>query len=214
MSAKRKRLRGSADKGIKGTWYSGNSELPQLGHRVTMCEPRSKPCNNQCPWLVANHGKSVKLYYDHKVPGIAMPEGEFTFAPWKRAGIWDDHLKDGVHGYGSLCHVRLPGTQQPAGGRWDIVACQCTGALVMQQREVVRYASRGESALSAQGVARIASEMLGREIGEQSLSALKVRELLAHAHPSLLDPKIGSDAVARPLSKREMREWSELGSGT
>ena len=212
MSAKRKRLRGSADKGIKDTWYSGNSELPQLGHRVTMCEPRSKPCNNQCPWLVANHGKSVKLYYDHKVPGIAMPEGEFSFAPWKRAGIWDDHLKDGVHGYGSLCHVRLPGTQQPAGDRWDIVACQCTGALVMQQREVVRYASRGESALSAQGVARIASEMLGREIGEQSLSALNVRELLAHAHPSLLDPKIGSDAVARPLSKREMREWSELRS--
>jgi hypothetical protein len=82
----------------------------------------------------------------------------------------------------------------------------------MQQREVVRYASRGESALSAQGVARIASEMLGREIGEQSLSALNVRELLAHAHPSLLDPKIGSDAVARPLSKREMREWSELRS--
>jgi hypothetical protein len=143
-----------------------------------------------------------------------MPEGEFTFAPWKRAGIWDDHLKDGVHGYGSLCHVRLPGTQQPAGDRWDIVACQCTGALVMQQREVVRYVSGGKSALSAQGVARIASEMLGREIGEQSLSALKVRELLAHAHPSLLDPKIGSDAVARPLSKREMREWSELGSGT
>lgn len=200
----------SADDNVKSTWYSGNSELPQLGHRVTMREPRPTPCNNQCPWLVANHGKSVKLYYDHEVSGIAMPDGEFTFALVKRARIWDDYLKDGVHGYGTLCHVRLPGTQQRWGDVWDIVACQCTGALVMQQREVVRHVARCKSALNAQGAARSASEMLGREIAENALGALDLRELLAHAHPSLLDPKIGSDAVAATLSKREMREWGRL----
>lgn len=199
-----------ADNGVKSTWYSGNSELPQLGHRVTMHQPRPTPCNNQCPWLVANHGKSVKLYYDHKVPGIGMPDGKFTFAPWKRAAIWDEHLKHGVHGYGSLCHVRLPGTQQPSGEAWDIVACQCTGALVMQQREVVRHVTGGGSALSAKGAARIASEMLGREIAEHALAGVDVQELLAHAHPSLLDPNIGSDAVAAPLSQRELSEWRRL----
>jgi hypothetical protein len=200
----------SADDDVKSTWYCGNPEFPQLGHHVTMRQPRSKPCNDQCPWLLANHGKSVKLYYDHEVPGIGMPDGEFTFAPWKRARIWDEYLKDGVHGYGSLCHVRLRGTQNQSWDAWDIVGCQCTGVIVMQQREVVRHVERGESALSPQGAARIASEMLGREIAEDALGALDLRELLAHAHPSLLDPNIESDAVAAPLSKREMLEWRRL----
>jgi hypothetical protein len=159
---------------------------------------------------MANHGKSVKLYYDHEVPGIEMPPDKFSFAPWKRAAIWDEHLKDGVHGYGSLCHVRLPGTQQPPGEAWNIVACQCTGALVMQQRELLRYVTRGQSALSPQGAALVASEMLGRQIAAEELDALDVRKLLACAHPSLLDPKIGSEAVAPPLSKREIREWGPL----
>jgi hypothetical protein len=200
----------SADDDIKSTWYSGNPDLPQLGHHFTMRQPRPKPCNDQCPWLMDNHGKSVRLYYDHEVPDIGMPDNEFTFAAWKRARIWDDYLKDGVHGYGSLCHVRLPGTQCQSGDVWDIVARQCTGVVVMQQREVVRHVERRQSALSPQGAARIASEMLGREVSEDGLVALDVQELLAHAHPSLLDPTIGSDAVAAPLSEREMSEWGRL----
>jgi hypothetical protein len=195
---------------VKSTWCVDGEEQTQLVHHVTMCSPQSRPCNGQCPWLVANHGRTVELFYDHEVPGIPMPEGEFTFASWKRARVWDNDLSDGVYGYGSLCHVRLQGTRLRSDSMWDVVARQCSGALVMQQREVLRHVGRGESALTMQGAARVAGDMLGREVAEHELGDLDVRELLEHAHPSLLDPEIGSAAVAPTLSEREIREWELL----
>jgi hypothetical protein len=193
---------------VKATWQIGDEARPQLVHHVTMCHPRSKPCNGQCPWLVNNHGTTVELYYDHQVPGVPMPEIPFSFAPWKRTLVWEGDLRDGLDGYGSLCHVRLQGTRRKPGDTWDVVAHQCSGALVMQQREVLRHVERGESALTAQGAARVAGDMLGREVAERELADLAISVLLAHAHPSLLDPRIGSDAVAPPLSEHEMQEWA------
>ena len=81
----------------------------------------------------------------------------------------------------------------------------------MQQREVLRHVERGESALTPEGAARVASEMLGREVAKHELGHLDLRELIEHAHPFLLDPKIGSDAVAPPLSRREIHKWRCLG---
>ena len=196
---------------VKSTWLVDGWAHPKDAHHVTMCSPLSRTCNNQCPWLVANHGQTVELAYDHEVPGIPMSEGPYEFAPWKRACLWEDGLKDGVPGYGALCHVRLDGTQRKPGNIWDIVGRQCTGALVMQQREVLRHVERGESALSLQGAARVASDMLGREVSEDELGTLDLRELLRHAHPSLLDPGIGTDAVAPPLTDREIHEWQSRG---
>jgi len=115
-------------------------------------------------------------------------------------------------GYGALCHVRLEGTQRHSGNVWDIVGRQCTGALVVQQREVLRQVERGESALSIQGAARVASDMLGHEVAEHQLANLDLRELLRHAHPALLDPSIGSDAAAPPLTDGEIQEWERLRS--
>jgi len=195
---------------VKTTWRVSDGAEEQLVHHVTMRHPRSKPCNCQCPWLLDNHGTTVELFYDHEVPGIPMPDGGFSFAPWKRTRVWESDLRDGLDGYGNLCHVRLPGTQLNPDTTWDVVARQCSGALVMQQREVLRHVVRGESALTSQGAARVAGDMLGREIAEHELAGLDVRELVEHAHPSLLDPMIGSDAVAPPLSEREMDEWERL----
>ena len=152
----------------------------------------------------------MELAYDHEVPDIPMTEGPYVFASWKRASLWEDGLRDGVPGYGALCHVRLEGTQRKPGNVWDIVGRQCTGAFVVQQREVLRHVERGESALSAEGAARVASDMLGREVTEHELGNLDLRELLQHAHPALLDTNIGSDAVAPPLTDREIQEWKEL----
>jgi hypothetical protein len=191
---------------VKSTWCTGCPELPQLGHHITMLYPRPRPCNNQCPWLADNHGKTLTLWYDHEVPDIPMPR-EFTYAPWKRAQIWADDLRDGVPGYGSLCHVRLSGTHRRADDAWEVVGRQCTGALVMQQRELLRQVGLRESALSLRGAARVAGDMLGHEVTEQELCKLDLLELLAHAHPSLLDPRIGSDAVATSISEQEKREW-------
>lgn len=191
---------------VKSTWTVAGGK-PPLDHHVTMRRPAPRPCNTQCPWLVANHGRTAELFYDHEVPGIPMPEGGFSFAPWKRALVWETDLKHGGYGYGSLCHVRLQGTQLKPDDSWDVVARQCSGAVVMQQREVLRHVESGDSALTPHGAARIASDMLGREVAECELSDLDVRELLAHAHPSLLDAMIGSDAVAPPLSEHECHEW-------
>jgi hypothetical protein len=55
----------------------------------------------------------------------------------------------------------------------------------MQPRELLRYVKRGQSALSAQRAARVASEMLGRRIAAEELDTLNVRKLLTHAHPFL-----------------------------
>jgi hypothetical protein len=195
---------------VKRTWRVDGWARPKDAHTVTMRAPLPRTCNNQCPWLTANHDRTVELAYDHEVAGVPMPEGLYDFASWKRASIWEEGLRDGVPGYGALCHVRLEGTHQRPGSVWDIVARQCTGALVMQQREVLRHVERGESALSVEGAARVASDMLGREVAEHELGTLDVRELLRHAHPALLDPGIGSDAVAPPLTDREIHAWEEL----
>jgi hypothetical protein len=195
---------------VKSSWCVDGWARPKDTHHVTMRSPLPRTCNSQCPWLVANHDRTVELAYDHEVPGIPMSEGPYIFAPWKRACLWEDGLKDAVPGYGALCHVRLEGTQRRPGNVWDIVGRQCTGALVMQQREVLRHVERSESALSLQGAARVASDMLGREVAEHELGSLDLRELLRHAHPSLLDPRIGSDAVAPPLTDREIHEWEGL----
>ncbi len=161
--------------------------------------------DDQCPWLAANHGKTVELYYDHEVPGIAMPES-FTFAPWKRTEIWHSDLRNGEHGYGGLCHVRLKGTQLTPRNTWEVVSRQCSGSLVMQQRELLRHVEHGRSALTAQGAARVASDMLGREVAEHELRDLDLRELLLHAHPSLLNANIGAEVVASNRSRKPLRD--------
>lgn len=195
---------------VKCTWWVDGEARPELAHHVTMRPPRPRPCNNQCPWLTENQGRTVDLVYDHEVPGIPMPEGPYTFAPWKRAQIWAADLEDGRAAYGALCHVRLEGTRRKPGNVWDVVGHQCTGALVMQQRELLRHVQRGASALSPQGAARVASDMLEREVSEHELERLGLPELLRGASPSLLDPKIGSDAVAPPLADHEVEEWHRL----
>jgi hypothetical protein len=201
----------SSDENIKSEWFIGTET--QDVHRVTMLKPKSKPCNEQCPWLAANHDKTVELFYDHEVPGIAMPES-FTFATWKRIDIWESGLRNGVHGYGGLCHVRLKGTDLTPRQTWNVVSCQCTGALVMQQRELLRHVEHGDSALTEQGAVRIASDMLGRQVSEDEVRDLDLRALLANAHPSLLDQNIGCDAVAPPLSEHEMNEWGAARSAS
>jgi len=195
---------------VKSTWRVDGWARPKDAHHVTMRAPLPRTCNHQCPWLVANHDQAYDLAYDHEVPDIPMPKGPYVFAPWKRACLWEEGLRDGMPGYGGLCHVRLDGTRRKPGNVWDVVGRQCTGALVIQQREVLRRIERGESALSNDGAARVASDMLGREVAEHELANLDVRELLGHAHPALLDPAIGSDAVAPPLTDREIREWGML----
>ncbi len=188
----------------KTTWCIGTER--QDVHHVTMLRPRPRTCNDQCPWLQANHGKTVTLYYDHEVPGIPMPES-FTFAPWKRADVWKNDLCHGQPGFGSLCHVRLKGTGPTPRNTWNVVSRQCTGALVMQQRELLRHVQSGNSALSLQGAARVASDMLGRPVTEPEVCKLDLATVLAHAHPSLLDPAIGCDAVAPPPFEHEIQEW-------
>ena len=84
-----------------------------------------------------------------------MPDGTFSFDSWKRVEVWEGDLREGVPGYGSLCHVRLAGTRQPSDGPWDVVGHQCTSALVMQQREAIRFVERGDAALSRRGAARV-----------------------------------------------------------
>jgi hypothetical protein len=195
---------------VKASWCIEEDGSSPIVHQVTMHVPASRHCNGQCPWLMANHGMTVELFYDHEVPGIPMPERGFKFAPWKRAYVWEHDLKDGAHGYGSLCHVRLQGTEQRRDGGWDVVSRQCSGALVMQQRELLRHVEQGESALTLAGAARVASELLGRVIADHEVGALDIQELLSRAHPSLLDLAIGSDVVAPPLSTQEVRDWSRL----
>ena len=89
----------STNHSVRATWCIATET--QDVHQVTMLKPIASTCNEQCPWRQANHGRTVELYYDHEVPGIPMPEN-FTFAPWKRADIWNNDLKHGVHGYGGL----------------------------------------------------------------------------------------------------------------
>ena len=57
------------------------------------------------------------------------------------------------------------------------------------------------------GAALVAGDMLGCDVTEAELPDLDIQDLADHSHPSLLDPAIGSEAVAPPLTERELCEW-------
>ena len=80
----------------------------------------------------------------------------------------------------------------------------------MQQREVLRHVERGESALSLQGAARVASDMLAARWRSRSSATWIFGNCCGHAPPSLLDTQIGSNAIAPPLTDREIHEWAGL----
>lgn len=186
--------------------WSMHSGMSAAEHHVILHAAADQPCNNQCPWLEANHGLVVELEYDHEVPGIPMSPGPYSFDPSKRVQIWENNLQDGICGYGNVCHVRLKGTHEREDGSWQ-VARQCVGALVMQQRELIRHLEHRSSALSRAGAARVASELLGRPVTEEQLDAVGVDEVKARAHLALVDDRIGCSEVASPLSDREVRAW-------
>jgi hypothetical protein len=198
------------DDRVKATW-----EQPGKGRSVVsvvMYEPRTRQCNRSCPWRVSNHGKTIPFEYDHEVANVPT-DTHCHYTP-ERAALWWDHLKTGRYGdWRNLCHVMRKGTwdhmltnRLTGITRWHMVACQCTGGLVLQQRELLRHVENGRSALTAEGAARVASDMLGREVGEHDVAVLDVSELLQHAHPALLDPQISSPHLAS-LSDRELRDW-------
>lgn len=195
----------------------------QDGAEVRILPAKTKPCA-RCPYLVANFDKI----------GEPPLENEGTYLPSTRASLWhhgtrqdggslgssdlmpspdrgDDGLRGGI---AMRCHIRRQDTParpesilfpRPA----CITACMCTSGLVLQQRELLRYISHGPTpaGLTAQGAARVAGFMLGRDVTVDDLSDVDVKELLERAHPALLDPAIGHEELA-PLSARELREWS------
>jgi hypothetical protein len=198
---------------VKATWTQPGKAGSVVD--VTMLEPRSRQCNRACPWRVANHGKTVPFEYDHEVAN--MPCDTHCHYTAENAAHWWDHLKTGLYGdWRNLCHVMRRGTwehtQKSLLGpvRWKMVACQCTGSLVLQQRELLRHVEHGKSGLTGEGAARVATAMLGREIAESDVAGLDVGELVRHASPSLLDPQIGSPHLA-PVSGRERSAWSTRG---
>ena len=206
---------------VKATWLERHGSVTV---QVLMHEPKARPCNRSCPYRVANHGKSRPFTYDHEVEGIPYdPICHYTLEKYEAQ--WDA-LKHGQHGQRpsaghvqlvagqpSCCHVARRGSgEMPLSGAFGqpvaarLVANQCTGALVLQQRELLRHVENGSSGLTRRGAARVATDMLGREVSKRALSRLDVGELLEHAHPALLDQAIGNPLLA-PLSERELSEW-------
>jgi hypothetical protein len=194
---------------VKVVWFSGPADLPQLGDRITMLEARTTICNGQCPWLRDNQGASRPLYNDHEAASIEVASEPFDFGTWRRSELWDAELRDATAGYASLCHVRLKGTERRSDDSWHIVGRQCTGALVMQQRELLRFLIGGASALSPAGAAGVASAALDRPVTVEDLPGIPRRELHRALHPRILDPAIGCDAVGPPVSLDELAEWNE-----
>ena len=43
---------------VKCTWCIGTET--QDVHEITMLHPKVGTCNDQCPWLAANHGKNIQ----------------------------------------------------------------------------------------------------------------------------------------------------------
>ena len=96
--------------------------------------------------------------------------------------------------------------------------CECTGARVLLDRELLRFVQHGPdaSALTVEGAQRHATVMLGREtvstvdvLTESELEALDWRDLLAYASPALLDERIRYEDV-EPPSEQEQRDWSAV----
>lgn len=80
------------------------------------------PCSS-CPWLIANHGKP-------------HPHGWYTKA--NRERLWAKLRR----GDSMSCHPTDPDNPVPEGHRAapeDSIVKECTGALVLQQREVMNF---------------------------------------------------------------------------
>ena len=95
-------------------WYRGN---------ILMVKPANpKPCSS-CPWLISNHGKP-------------HPDGWFTKK--NRDRLWAQLRK----GESMSCHKTDPDNRVPEGTApvsEDVEPCECTGALILQQREVMKF---------------------------------------------------------------------------
>lgn len=92
-----------------------------------------RPCS-QCPWLTANHGKP-------------HPDGWYTKK--NRTRLWNGGLR---HGDEMSCHKTDPHNPVPEGVKpvpLDTVIHECTGALILQQREVMLFQRCSDEAQAA-----------------------------------------------------------------
>ncbi len=87
-----------------------------------------RPCSS-CPWLTVNHGKP-------------HPDGWYTKGNRKR--LWNGGLR---HGDLMSCHKTDPHNPVPEGEKpvpGDTVVHECTGALILQQRELMLFQTAAE----------------------------------------------------------------------
>jgi hypothetical protein len=179
--------------------------------------PKDHPCA-RCPWLVENHD----------IVEAQPLEADGAYLPATRADIWShgrrrdgsnigcsggDFYADGgglVDGAHMACHIRREENLVGPAGIASLRVCECTGARVLLDRELLRYVQHGPeaSALNADGAGRHAAVILGRDtvLTGHDLDSLDWRDLIEHTSPALLDPRIRFEHVPPPCA-RERRDW-------
>lgn len=154
---------------------------------------KSRPCAT-CPWRKSNWGRDdtphPEYYDDFAREAIWSNSDGLLFPP----GI------GGRFGNSVICHV---GYSQPGKPDAD-TSPECSGVLVLQQREVLRYHKYGDAALyphNTHGLTRIAVlEVAGEMIGNPDLTlpqlrSLKREQLLQAAHVAINDEDIAHDSL-------------------
>lgn len=159
---------------------------------------QERPCRS-CPWWRANWGRTGTGQDDY-------------YTVRRRRTMWsggDEGLPLGTeqrNGFAMLCHLA------DEGAREDVR--QCAASIVLKEREVLRYHRSGDldkSAMSARGLRKAASEMLGRHVDLPTLREVPLDVLLKRATPLIADDGLGHDGCA-PLSGDEALRWRREGS--
>lgn len=158
------------------------------GARLELAPDARSECCGTCPWRRSVWGRTD------------TPRPEYNTAE-RRDQMWSEHPERGPgvgvrFGDEMLCHT---GAEAEDGTG---ITHECAGAIILCQRELIRYATHGigrlhpfaPSGLTMQAAYTLAVRMIGRGVvGPEDRD-----ELILAAHPRIGDPAIGHDDLAPP----------------
>jgi hypothetical protein len=111
----------------------------------------------------------------------------------RRAGTG---VRDGLT---MLCHQGASSAVGGTGPEESTTAHECAGALVLQQREVLRCNAGAGSAMTHRGMLKIVRNMFCNQAIEGFMfRTIERKALLGASHPSLADSALGHDELTPP----------------
>lgn len=155
---------------------------------IPLAPVRDFACST-CPFRLCNADSPTK----HTAPGVMT-------AVWNGVTVGDTTAPGVRDGQRMYCHAGTPTMTR----KWIRAVPEyrpCVGALVVQQREALRYHRTGTInpvGLGAEALQAVVRRMFGRELSLSLFGVLNRRALAGATHPAINDASIGHPDIDPP----------------